>query len=299
MKQKALYPLTLFLFLIAFHAMAQEDLIINTQNREKISLNGDWHYIIDPYENGFYDYRYKERNEDDPEAYWNRPVVNTPSDRVEHGYTDENTLKVPGDWNSQDPVFKYYEGTVWYQREFDISNPEAFQKAFLYFGAVNYEAHVYLNGKKLGTHKGGFTPFNFEIPEDLLKPTGNFLVVKVDNKRHAAEIPTLNTDWWNFGGITRDVKLLLLPENFIQQYSLQLDPEDFSKEKKDLILSGNLKLKNPVEASEVSIVIPELNIFEKLQVKGRNLEYTIPVQNLQLWSPKVPKLYSVDFIYPE
>lgn len=297
MNHKILYFLALVLFLNAFPGKAQEDLIINTENRKNISLNGNWHYIIDPYENGFYDYRFKERNEADPEAYWNRPIVNNPSDRVEHSYSDEYSLKVPGDWNSQDPVFKYYEGSVWYQREFDISESQAFQRAFLYFGAVNYEAHVYLNGKKLGMHKGGFTPFNFEIPKNLLKPKGNFLVVKVDNKRHADEIPTVNTDWWNFGGITRDVKLLLLPENFVQQFTLQLDPDEFSKGKKNQTLTGNLKLNKPVETSEVTVSIPELKLSEKVQMKGQNMEYRLPVKNLQLWSPENPKLYQVDLIF--
>ena len=152
-----------FLVLCAVTAFAQENLIVNTQNRKQVSLNGTWHYIIDPYETGFYDYRYKEKGEKDAEAYWNNPEPHGKTDRKEHGYNDDYSIQVPGDWNSQDDVFKYYEGTVWYQREFDKPKLDENERIFLYFGAVNYEAHVYLNGKKLGMHKGGFTPFNFEI----------------------------------------------------------------------------------------------------------------------------------------
>jgi beta-glucuronidase len=79
--------------------------------------------------------------------------------------------------------------------------------------------------KKLGTHKGGFTPFNFEIPKDLLKKERNFLVVKVDNKRHKEEIPTTNTDWWNYGGITRDVNLVFTKDTFIINYGLSLNQD--------------------------------------------------------------------------
>ncbi|TBW30236.1 glycoside hydrolase family 2 protein [Gramella sp. KN1008] len=297
MNQKLLYILVFILFLTAFPLTAQEDLIINTHNRDHISLNGDWHYIIDPYENGFYNYRYKERNEADPEAYWNRPVIKEPSDRIEHAYSDNYSLKVPGDWNSQDPVFKYYEGSVWYQREFDLTEAQTSGTAYMYFGAANYEAHVYLNGKKLGMHKGGFTPFNFKIPPGLLKAKGNFLVVKVDNKRSPEEIPTVNTDWWNFGGITRDVKLLLLPDNFIQQYSLQLDPENFSADRKNQILKGHFKLNKPAENSEITIFIPELKLKEKLSINGQHLEYKLPFKKPELWSPENPKLYEVEFIY--
>src|SRR5437773_3663214 len=143
-------------------------------------------------------------------------------DRKEHGYSDKYTLNVPGDWNSQAAKFLYYEGTVWYKRSFDFEKLNPSDRVFLYFGAVNYRADVYLNGKKLGMHKGGFTPFNFEIPAGVLKTKGNFLVVKVDNKRFKDEIPTLNTDWWNYGGVTRDVAIVMVPRNFIQNYSIHL-----------------------------------------------------------------------------
>jgi len=288
----------LLILIWAFPLIAQEDLIVNTANRESISLNGLWHYIIDPYETGFYNYRWQERNEDDSESYWNRPVVKNISDRKEHGYQDPYTIQVPGDWNSQDDIFKYYEGTVWYQREFDVSEIKKGKKYYLYFGAVNYEAHVYLNGKKLGMHKGGFTPFNFEIPKNLLKVTDNYLVVKVDNKRHHDEIPTVNTDWWNYGGITRDVKLLIVPETFIQQYALQLDQhQDISKDRKRFALKGSIKLNKAADGSEVSLEIPELKLKEEFMLEGDSVSFSFQANKLELWSPKNPKLYEVKFSF--
>ena len=79
-------------------------------------------------------------------------------------------------------------------------------RTLLYFGAVNYDCRVWVNGKEAGHHIGGFTPFNFDI-SDLLREGENVVIVKVDNKRHAEDVPTLIFDWWNYGGITRDVKL--------------------------------------------------------------------------------------------
>ena len=113
---------------------------------------------------------------------------------------------MPGDWNSQNERLFYYEGTVWYRRTFDHAAPRNGAR-FLHFGAVNYRADVYLNGRKLGEHVGGFTPFAFEVTGKL-RATGNSLIVKVDNTRHAEAVPTVNTDWWNYGGITRDVTLV-------------------------------------------------------------------------------------------
>ena len=101
------FCLFLFLFTTCYSINAQENLIVNTLGRETISLNGTWHYIIDPYGTGFYDYRYNEKKADDKSAYWNLPVANK-SDLVEHGYNDKYSIKVPGDWNSQDKIFQYY-----------------------------------------------------------------------------------------------------------------------------------------------------------------------------------------------
>ena len=269
---------------------AQSPLITNVYNRTTISLNGKWQYIVDPYETGFYDYRWKERNERDREAYWNSDVPDNKTDRKEHGYTDKNILNVPGDWNSQDTKFLYYEGTVWYKKSFDFKNVAADKKVFLYFGAVNYKCDVYLNGKKLGAHKGGFTPFNFEIPQDLLKEKENFLVVKVDNKRYADEIPTLNTDWWNYGGITRDVQLVLVPQNFIRDYSIQLSKTSLStKEKK---IEGWIKFSAPVNEN-ILLEIPGLKFKKEIAVSGDSAAFNFTLPALELWSYQRPKLYQI------
>ena len=269
---------------------AQSPLITNVYNRTIINLNGKWQYIVDPYETGFYDYRWKERNERDREAYWNSDVPDNKTDRKEHGYTDKNILNVPGDWNSQDTKFLYYEGTVWYKKSFDFKNVAADKKVFLYFGAVNYKCDVYLNGKKLGAHKGGFTPFNFEIPQDLLKEKENFLVVKVDNKRYADEIPTLNTDWWNYGGITRDVQLVLVPQNFIRDYSIQLSKTSLStKEKK---IEGWIKFSASVNEN-ILLEIPGLKFKKEIAVSGDSAAFNFTLPALELWSYQRPKLYQI------
>lgn len=264
-------------------ARAQNELLTNIQNRKSISLNGRWSYIVDPYETGFYNYRWQERNENDREAYWSSDVPENKTDRKEHGYSAKYSLRVPGDWNSQDRQFLYYEGTAWYEKTFDAVLPKDSEKAFLYFGAVNYRADVYLNGKKLGMHKGGFTPFNFEIPPGLLKSKGNYLVVKVDNKRSKDEIPTLNTDWWNYGGITRDVKLVTVPQAYIRDYSIHL--------KKGSVSELEVWAKVIGSTEPVSIDIPELHLKKTIPSDGSTV--SLPVPGVQLWSPATPKLYQV------
>ncbi len=290
-------------FLIAFlfyvlTSEAQNELLMNTFGRKTISLNGTWHYIIDPYETGFYDYRFKERPEGDPGAYWNKPVIKTNNDWTEHSFKEPYTIQVPGDWNHQDPKFLYYEGTVWYQRTFDKPQLNENEEVHLYFGAVNYKADVYLNGKKLVVHKGGFTPFNFIIPKGLLQEKDNNLVVHVNNNRHPDDVPTVNTDWWNYGGITRDVKLVITSKQHIRQYHLQLDPEqDIAKAKRKgrFKLKGWVKFNTAISDQELTIEIPEVKFKESVSVEGNSLQLDFEVKNIELWDTKNPKLYDVNF----
>jgi beta-glucuronidase len=276
------------MLLTAGAATAQADLITNIPARRSVSLDGPWQYIVDPYETGFYDYRYKERAENDREAYWSTDVPDNKTDRKEHGYIDKYTLKVPGDWNSQNPAFTYYEGTIWYKKSFDYHKLASSDKLFLYFGAANYRTDVYLNGKKLGMHKGGFTPFDVEIPDSVLKAANNYLVVKVDNKRYADEVPTLNTDWWNYGGITRDVKLVELPAvGAIVDYFVQLkSPEAHS-------IEGWVKLNGVPGGGNITVSIPELKIKKIFPATATLVKLAFDLPVFQAWSPETPKRYEV------
>ena len=276
----------------AIFATAQTPLITGITNRTTISLNGRWQYIIDPYETGFLDYRYQEKNAGDPGAYWNTDVPADKTQLIEHGFSDSNSLQVPGDWNWQDPKFLYYEGTVWYKRSFDMPAIAADKKLFLYFGAVNYFSDVYLNGQKLGSHRGGFTPFNFEVPATLLKAKNNFLVVRVDNKRHADEVPTLNTDWWNYGGITRDVELVIVPQNFIRDYSIQVARATVLSKTKTI--RGWVKFNSPVNETVV-LQIPGLKFKKEIIVNGDSAAFSYSVPGISLWSPANPQLYTVSW----
>lgn len=282
--------LFLFLFTFSINSFSQQPLITDIPSRKTVSLDGKWQYIVDPYETGFRNYRWDERAQNDKEAYWSSDVPENKTDRKEHGYIDKYSLNVPGDWNSQDAKFLYYEGTVWYKKSFDAELPKANEKVFLYFGAANYRTDVYLNGHKLGMHVGGFTPFNFEIAPGLLKAKDNYLVVKVDNKRFKDEIPTLNTDWWNYGGITRDVDLVFVPQDFILDYSLQLAKDAASS--KDKTVDGWIKMNKAVN-EPVTIEIPELKLKKTVNVNGDSVGFNFKIPKLQLWSPETPKLYQV------
>ncbi|MFK7758413.1 MAG: glycoside hydrolase family 2 protein [Phycisphaerales bacterium] len=257
-------------------------------------LTGPWNTIIDPYETGFYDYRWRQRDLSEYQARSETFYLDVqPADlteRIEYNFDESPMLEVPGDWNTQRESLYYYEGTLWYRTTFDSQKPVDGSRVFLRFGAANYRADVYLNGKKLGVHIGGFTPFNFECT-DLIENGRNSLVVRVDNKRYAEGVPTLNTDWWNYGGLTRDVRLIHTPSTFIREHRLELVPNTQNK------LSGSIQLNEPEAGVEVRMRIAELDVDQAARTDSNGkAEFRINADQIELWSPESPKLYSVEMI---
>lgn len=280
----------LTMLLLPTPLLAAQDLLTNVANRKVVSLNGAWHAIVDPYETGYYDYRrqpYDRQPTPSTSAYYSNHHAVDRQELVEYDFDASPTLSVPGDWNSQREQLLYYEGTVWLRRMFDFTPARDGNRVFVHFGAVNQRAEVYINGIKLGVHDGGFTPFNFEITQHV-KPRGNFLVVKADNTRRADAVPTTSTDWWNYGGITRDVTLIEEPAVFVQDHGMQL------KTGATHTLAGFVQLNGASGGEKVTVAIPELRIEHALTVDADGqAHYEIEAPALRHWSPASPKLYEV------
>jgi beta-glucuronidase len=276
-------PLLLVAFLIVLvpSVDAQVGLITNTDGRKTTGLDGAWQTIIDPYESGYYDYRYQPS----PNGFFKNRKPKDKSELIEYDFDTSASLQVPGDWNTQRDELFFYEGTIWYKKSFDYQRKPN-TRVFVYFGAANYRADVFLNGEKLGQHEGGFTPFNFEIT-NLVRDTGNFLIVKVDNKRRREAVPTLMTDWWNYGGLTREVKLVETPATFVRDYFIQL--EKGSRER----IRGWVKLDGEKLNERVTIRIPEARIDKSFTTDANGLATIDLKADLTLWSPENPKLYDV------
>src|SRR6266478_7227653 len=233
--------LIFFLFILTAVGCSASDsypLIQNISNRATISLNGSWRFIVDPYEIGLNARFYKNA----------KPASNDKNALIEYDFDKSGVLNVPGDWNTQKKELFFYEGPVWYEKSFSYHKPGR-TRVFVCFGAANYFTRAYLNGEPLGEHEGGFTPFNFEIT-DKVRAGDNFLVVEVSNARRRDAVPTLNTDWWNYGGLTRDVELLEEPETFIEDYVVQLSKGSNQE------ISGWVQLTGSGSAQQVTVEIP-------------------------------------------
>ena len=263
--------------------------ISNVTARHTTSLNGQWNYIVDVQEEGYYDYRMNLNRW----GFFLNAKPQQPEDLIEYDFDKAPTMQIPGDWNTQDERLFFYEGTVWFKRSFEW-HQTAGRRTLLYFGAVNYDTHVYVNGKHAGHHVGGFTPFNMDVTE-MLKDGENVLIVKVDNKRRAENVPTIIFDWWNYGGITRDVCLVDVAETYIENFSLQLDKVANGKKR---TLDFSLKLNKPVADQQVTLSIPELKVKQQFvtDAEGQIATSDIRLQTskLILWSPETPKRYRVE-----
>lgn len=261
----------------------------NILGRHTTSLNGKWHYIVDVQEEGYYDYRMNPTRW----GFFRNAKPQKPEDLIEYDFDKAEEMEIPSDWNTRDERLFFYEGTVWFYKKFNKPTPDPSlqgggkRRTLLYFGAVNYDAHVYVNGHHVGHHVGGFTPFNFDVT-DQLKDGENFVIVKVDNKRHAEDVPTQIFDWWNYGGITRDVLLVDVPETYVENYSLQLLSLEGRR------LGFTVKLNKAEAGRRVTLSIPELKIKKELTTTADGTATVFMKAKPQLWSPATPKLYKVD-----
>lgn len=137
-----------FLFYLApLSLAAQSPLIINVPNRSTQSLDGQWHYIIDPYENGFYDYRrepFEERENPGSGAYFTNARPQSKGERIEYSFEKSPTLWAPGSWNTQAD-----EETVW---------------------SEEYQAHLYEQTLKGINNIPGLSGFSPWILADFRSP---------------------------------------------------------------------------------------------------------------------------------
>ena len=263
-------------------SQSKTTVLVDVDHRKALSLNGDWHYIVDPYDGGLYTFHREIRKD----GFFLNGIPETGSaGLIEYDFSKSPTLRVPGDWNTQHESLFYYEGLLWYQRDFTYE-PIAGHKTFLHVGAANYKSIAWVNGQEACSHEGGFTAFDCDVSASI-HPGKNFVVIAVDNTRLADGVPTLNTDWWNYGGLTRDVSLIDVPAKYIDDYDLHLNRDRTA-------IEGSVHVEDAAAGEEVTVSIPELNrsVTAKLGPDSRAV-ISLSAAGVALWTPEEPKLYKV------
>ena len=256
---KRLFILLFLCSLTAVMGAVEVPQVTNVLSRESMSLNGQWHYIVDVQEEGYYDYRMNPTRW----GFFRNAKPQRPEDLIEYDFDKSPTIQVPGDWNTQDEKLFFYEGTVWFKTSFQAQVPIENYRTILYFGAVNYDCRT--------------------------------VIVKVDNKRKAEAVPTQIFDWWNYGGITRDVLLVRVPPTYIENFKLQLEKADAKARQREITMTAQLN--KPMAGQKLTLSIPELKVKQQCTTDAEGaarLTVRVPAKRLSLWSPDNPKCYRTE-----
>ncbi len=248
--------------------------LIFTAGRKAESLNGEWNFCVDLLDTGL---RQK----------WFSFTPEAPEEKSEPYDYDPfagETVPVPSCWSMLRDKWYFFEGSAWYTRSLDLEELPDNERLFLRVGAAQYDCKVFLNGGFLGNHYGGSTPFNAELT-DHAKPGRNWLMLCVNNTRTLDRVPMRNTDWFNYGGICRDVELYRTPQIFVSDFFAYLVPDgSYNK------IAVELQINGPGR-EPVTVEFKELGIKREVSVDEDGFgKLTIPAKP-ELWSPDHPRLY--------
>ena len=254
--------------------LANSDTMLFDRFRKKESLNGTWHYAIDQYDT-FIKAKWYEEN------YYDEGGNTLP---VDFSFDEWEMITLPCCWNMVDKMFLLYEGSMIFTRKFIYVKQNNDERMILKIGAANYICRIFINKKYVGMHMGGSTPCFFDITDYLEHE--NRIIIQVDNTRRNEQIPPAITDWFNYGGIYRDIELIRIPKVHIKNFKIALEPETgFQKIRTSITISENIN-------DTAILTIAELNIHQEIAIKNGIGEAIIDASPV-LWSPDNPKLYEV------
>ena len=247
-------------------------------NREYLSLNGQWKYIVDPMNNGL------------PETSFfggfpENKIQKDGYELIEYNFDQADVINVPGAWNEQKDELFFYQGSIWLFKKFNF-NIDPNKLNHLYIGASNFSTKIFLNGERVGQFNSGYTAFNFDISDYLINGE-NVLLVQINANLSENSVPTKKTDWWPYGGLVGDVLIVNTPKIFIENAYVQIS----DLQKKQLNFRAKLNLNKNMN---IKLIIDELNLQRSFTTnKNGEIDEFIKFKNIDLWSPDNPKLYNV------
>ncbi len=253
---------------------ALSDGMIYDRYRKKESLNGEWHYAVDQYDTCIGAKWYEENRYDEGGNLL----------PVDYSFDEWDTMTLPCSFNTFDRMFLLYEGSMIFTRTFFFQKQKEDERVFLKIGAVNYLCRVFLNKQYVGMHKGGSTPFYFDITEYLAH--SNRILIQADSTRRGEQVPTTVTDWFNYGGVYRDIEIIRVPAVHVKQFQTALEPDGTFRN-----IRVEIRLSEAVSATAV-LTIDELSIKKEIAVENGVGELVLEASPV-LWSPENPKLYDV------
>ncbi len=240
------------------------------------NLNGDWEFRFDP-------------NDEGRKNAWEKPGA--------EGF--DQTIVVPFPWESElSRIHKpEYHGVAWYRRSFTV--PAEFpknQRVWLRFGAVDWQADVWVNGEKVATHEGGYTPFEADIT-DTLKRTETkpaVVVVRVFDPTDPG-LPTGKQVGWytSTSGIWQTVWLEARPKTYIKDFAIRTEINP-ARVHLAVHVTGGAPGRYIVDVQSDDATVKEqadgVATFEK-DTTSALASITLDVADPKLWTPETPHLY--------
>jgi beta-galactosidase len=246
--------------------------------RARTSLNGTWRMQLDPDNTGV-------------ENQWGS-----------YGLPAGVPVEIPGIVQEANPA---YSEVAWFERAFVLEEGFQGKRAWLCFGAVNYQAEVWVNGQRVGGHEGGYTPFAFDITGELLDRWENRVVVRVGHapadKRvdgyTLLETPCWKETWYyQFSGIWQDVFLEARAATYIADLCVRPDVRAGAAQVLATIRGGQQPAEQATLAYTVTAaegVVAEWRGPLSLPAEGGELLQTLAIPGARLWSPEDPQLYTL------
>lgn len=255
--------------------LATAETLVTLAGRPVISLDAEWRMTLDLFDEGLRQRWFA--LDETPPSQWG-----TPRDyEIEAG----DLVPVPSCWNVLKPEWTHFEGAAWYTRWFEWQPDMPDERVILSCGAANYAALVFLNGAHVGGHRGGSTPFCIEVTRTI-QPGRNRLQVYVENRRRADRVPMHHIDWFNYGGLYRELSLARLPSVFIRSASAALEPAGDR-------IRFSLRLSDAVDGV-AEVVVAGLELRATVMIA--NGEGSVVLEaSPERWSPENPRLYDVSF----
>ncbi|MFA6862398.1 MAG: sugar-binding domain-containing protein [Dysgonamonadaceae bacterium] len=187
------------------------------------------------------------------------------------------------------------ENELWYQRKFTVPSKWRNNKVLLHFGAVDWKADVWVNDVKVGQHTGGYAPFSFDITPTLKNGGANKLVVKVWDptdegfQPRGKQVNKPEGIWYTpVSGIWQTVWIEPVPDHYIE--NIKITPDIDSK---ILQVETFVNIKNSTD--KVVVKVKDGNRIVATAQSINNVPVEVPMpEDMRLWSPDDPFLYSVE-----
>ncbi len=221
-----------------------------------------------------------------------------------NGLSAARPIAVPGSWNEQYEDLFNYLGLAWYVRHTFVPASWRGQRIFLRVGSACYQATVYVNGERVGSHEGGHLPFAFEVTELLRWDSENTIAISVENELKPTRVPAgnMNTalgpfasyprttyDFFPFAGIHRPVILYSLPQSFVEDVTVVTELDGV-----DGIVQVTAKLNQPVSTTGLlTLSGGETRLTTDLSFTDGVASVSVRVPAARLWSDRDPYLYDL------